>query len=48
MRQINNSFKPDSTIMVVKGFPLKGPYVVSDVKDLTIDMKDTKQDEYNG
>lgn len=48
MRQITNSFKPDSTIMVIKGFPVKGPYVVSDVKELTIDMKDAKNNECDG
>ena len=48
MRDMHNSYKPDSTISVIKGFPVKGPFVLSDVKDLTIDMKEEKKDEYNG
>lgn len=48
MRHKNNSFKPDTSITVVKGFPVKGSHVFTDVKDLTIDMKDAKKDEQNG
>lgn len=37
-QQQNEYFKPDPTITVVKGFPHKGPCLISPNEDLTMDM----------
>lgn len=41
VKQIKNIlFKPDPTIVMVKGFPHKGPCLFTPIEDLTIDTKD--------
>lgn len=44
----NILFKPDPTIVIVKGFPLKGPWLITPIEDLTIDTKDGSRYECSG
>ena len=47
MEKEQNLFKPDVTISVIKGMPVKGNHLIYFSEDQTIDLKDTKQYECN-